>query len=87
MTSRHQLLQALEMDSANPRILALLLATHYRLGWPDAVMQTLRQAQSLGISSRSLQAVPRCAQVIQEEAQACRLPMEHHGEFMDYLGG
>ncbi len=87
MTSRHQLLQALEMDSANARILALLLATHYRLGWPDAVMQTLRQAQSLGIPARSLQAVPRCAQVIQEEAQACRLPMDHHGEFMEYLGG
>ena len=85
-TTRHQLLQALEIDPANAKAHAMLLVTQYRLGRLDGVMQTLRQARERGIPSGELKAVPRCAQLVQEEAQACRLPLDLHGEFMEYLG-
>jgi serine/threonine-protein kinase len=85
-TTRRQLLQALEIDPANAKAHAMLLVTHYRLGWMDAVMQTLRQARSLGVPPADLRAVPRFEQVAQEETQACRLPLELHAEFMEYLG-
>ena len=52
----------------------------------NAVMQTLRQARHRGISSAELRAVPRCNQVVAEEMQTCRLPLDLHGEFMEYLG-
>jgi serine/threonine-protein kinase len=85
-TTKHQLLQALEIDPRNAKAHAMLLVTHYRLGRPEALMQTLRQARSWGIASADLRAVPRCLQMVLEEMQACRLPLELHGEFMDYLG-
>ena len=66
--------------------LALLLVAHYRLERMDALMQTLRQARDQGISAAELKAVPRCQQMVQEEMEVCRLPLELHGEFMDYLG-
>ena len=85
-TTKHQLLQALEIDPRNAKAHALLLVTHYRLGRMDAVMQTLRQARERGISSADLKRVARCQQIVLEEMQACRLPMDLHGEFMEYLG-
>ncbi|MFN7958955.1 MAG: protein kinase [Holophagaceae bacterium] len=85
-TTKNQLLQALEIDPRNPKAHAMLLVTHYRLGRMDAVMQTLRQARERGIPSAELRAVPRCSQVVAEEQQTCRLPLDLHGEFMEYLG-
>jgi serine/threonine-protein kinase len=85
-TTRHQLIKALDIDPANAKAHAMLLVTHYRLGRMDAVMQTLRQARDRGISSRELKALPRCDQLVKEEEQACRLPLDLHGEFMEYLG-
>jgi serine/threonine-protein kinase len=85
-TTRHQLLQALEIDPRNARAHAMLLVTHYRLGHMDALMKTLRQARSRGITSADLKAVPRCLQLVLEEMQTCRLPLELHGEFMEFLG-
>lgn len=85
-TTRHQLLDALVTDPGNARTLALLLVAHYRLERMDALMQTLRQARDQGISAAELKAVPRCQQMVQEEMEVCRLPLELHGEFMDYLG-
>jgi Tfp pilus assembly protein PilF len=86
-TTRRQLLQAIEIDPDNARAHAMLLATHYQLGWMDAVMQTLRLARSRGIQAAELRAVPRCEQLLSEEEQACRLPLDLHSEFMQYLGG
>jgi hypothetical protein len=86
-TTRRQLLQAIEIDPDNARAHAMLLATHYQLGWMDAVMQTLRLARSRGIQAAELRAVPRCEQLLGEEEQACRLPLDLHSEFMQYLGG
>jgi len=85
-TTRHQLLQALEIDPANAKAHAMLLVTQYRLGRLDGVMQTLRQARERGIPPGELKAVPRCAQLVQEEGQACRLPLDLHNEFIGYLG-
>jgi serine/threonine-protein kinase len=85
-TTRRQLLQAIEIDPDNARAHAMLLATHYQLGWMDAVMQTLRLARSRGIPAAELRAVPRCEQLLSEEEQACRLPLDLHSEFMAYLG-
>jgi len=85
-TTKLQLLQALEIDPRNAKAHAMLLVTHYRLGRLDAVMQTLRQARDRGIPSAELRAVPRCNQMVSEEAQTCRLPLDLHGEFMEYLG-
>jgi serine/threonine-protein kinase len=85
-TTRHQLLQALEIDPANAKAHAMLLVTHYRLGRMDSVMQTLRQARSRGIQPAELKAMPRCDQMVKEEMQACRLPLDLHGEFMEFLG-
>lgn len=85
-TTKHQLLQALEIDPSNAKAHAMLLVTHYRLGRMDAVMQTLRHAKERGIPSSALKAVPRCEQVVKEEAQSCRLPLDLHSEFMEYLG-
>jgi len=85
-TTKHQLLQALEIDPRNAKAHAMLLVTHYRLGRLDAVMQTLRQARDRGIPSAELRALPRCNQVVMEELQTCRLPLDLHGEFMEYLG-
>jgi hypothetical protein len=85
-TTRHQLLQALEIDPANAKAHAMLLVTHYRLGRMDSVMQTLRQARSRGIQPAALKAMPRCDQMVKEEMQACRLPLDLHGEFMEFLG-
>jgi hypothetical protein len=64
----------------------MLLVTHYRLGRMDSVMQTLRQARSRGIQPAALKAMPRCDQMVKEEMQACRLPLDLHGEFMEFLG-
>jgi serine/threonine protein kinase len=85
-TTRHQLIEALEIDPNNAKTHAMLLVTHYRLGRLDALMQTLRQARSRGIRSADLKAVPRCQQMVIEEMKTCRLPLELHGEFMEYLG-
>ena len=85
-TTKHQLLQAIEIDPNNAKAHAMLLVTHYRLGRMEAVMQTLRQARNRGIPSADLKALPRCRQVVMEEMQACRLPLDLHGEFMEYLG-
>jgi eukaryotic-like serine/threonine-protein kinase len=85
-TTRHQLLQALEIDPDNAKAHAMLLVTHYRLGRMDALMQALRQARKRGIPNAGLKAVPRCYQMVLEEMQTCRLPLDLHGEFMDYLG-
>ena len=85
-TTKNQLLQALQIDPRNAKAHAMLLVTHYRLGRLDAVMQTLRQARDRGIPSAELRAVPRCNQVVAEEMQTCRLPLDMHGEFMEYLG-
>jgi hypothetical protein len=85
-TTRHQLLQALEIDPGNAKAHAMLLVTHYRLGRLDAVMQTLRQARHRGILPSELKAVSRCNQMVKEEMVSCRLPLDLHGEFMEYLG-
>ena len=85
-TTKHQLLQALEIDPRNAKAHAMLLVTHYRLGRLDPLMQTLRQARSWGIPPADLKAVPRCQQMVLEEMQTCRLPLKLHGEFMEYLG-
>jgi hypothetical protein len=86
-TTRKQLLQAIQIDPLNARAHALLLVTLYRLGWVEAVMQSLRRSRDGGIPAALLLAVPRCAQLVEEEARACRLPLELHQEFMAYLGG
>jgi serine/threonine-protein kinase len=85
-TTKHQLLETLKVDPTNVKATAMLLVTHYRLGELEAVMDTLRQARKLGLRAVDLRAVPRCDQVVNEEAQAGRLPLDLHGEFMAYLG-
>lgn len=85
-TTRRQLVQALALDPANARTHAMLLVTHYQLRDLDAVMQTLRQARDRGLSAGSLRATPRCAQVVEEERRAPRLPPPLHREFLAYLG-
>ena len=85
-TTRIQLLHALELDPANAKAHAMLLVTLYRLGRGDAVMQALRGAQQLGVTSRDLRATPRCLQMIEEELRTGRLPFHQHAEFMEYLG-
>jgi serine/threonine protein kinase len=85
-TTKHQLLQALEIDPTNAKTHAMLLVTDYRLGRLDAVMQTLRQARNRGIMGSELRSVPRCKQLVTEEMNACRLPLDLHSEFMEYLG-
>ena len=85
-TTRRQLLQALAIDPGNAKAHAMLLVTLYRLGWMDAVMQSLRRARDGGIPAAVLLAVPRCAQLVEEEAGNCRMPLELHREFMAYLG-
>ena len=85
-TTHRQLKQAIEIDPRNAKAHAMLLVTLYRLGRMDALMQTLRQARDRGITSTDLRSLPRCRQVVMEEMQSCRLPLELHGEFMDYLG-
>ena len=86
-TTRQQLLRALEGDPANPRILGLLLATHYRMGWPEAVRQTLDEVRRLGVPGRLLRGVPRCGEVAREEARTRRLPPELHQAFLALLEG
>ena len=85
-TTRRQLLQRLDVDPGNAKAHAMLLVTHYRLGWLDAVVQTLRRARERGIPATALKAVPHCEQLVQEEARAHRLPTELHQEFMAFLG-
>jgi len=86
-TTRRQLLQAIEIEPGNAKAHAMLLVTLYRLGWMDALMQSLRRAREGGIPPSSLLEVPRCAQLVDEEARTCRLPLELHQEFMAYLAG
>jgi hypothetical protein len=85
-TTRKQLLQALDIDPRNVKAHAMLLVTHYRLGMLDAVMHTLRHARERGITAEELKGVSRCGQVVNEEMQSYRLPMEHHSEFMTFFG-
>jgi hypothetical protein len=85
-TTRIQLLQALEIDPRNVKAHAMLLVTHYHLGMMDAVMHTLRHARERGISAEELKGVSRCEQVVKEEMQSYRLPMELHSEFMGFFG-
>lgn len=85
-TTRRQLLQALAIDPGNAKAHAMLLVTLYRLGWREALIQSLRRAREGGIPAALLKAVPRCAQVVEEEAAACQLPLDLHQEFMAYLG-
>jgi Tfp pilus assembly protein PilF len=85
-TTRKQLLQALEIDPRNVKAHAMLLVTHYRLGMLEAVMQTLRHARERGITAEELRDVARCEQVVNEEMQSYRLPMELHSEFMNFFG-
>ncbi len=85
-TTRYQLLKALEIDPANAKAHAMLLVTHYRLGRMDAVMETLRQARDRGILPGEMKSVPRCDQLVKEEVRACRLPLDLHSEFMEFLG-
>jgi hypothetical protein len=85
-TTRKQLLQALEIDPRNVKAYGMLLVTHYRLGWMDAVMHTLRHARERGISADEMKRVSRCEQVVKEEMQTYRLPMELHSEFMEFFG-
>jgi len=85
-STKRQLLQALEIDPANAKAHAMLLVTQYRLGRMDAMMQTLRQARARGVEARAMLSVARFEQLVEEERQACRLPMELHGEFMAFLG-
>ncbi|WP_306590573.1 serine/threonine-protein kinase [Geothrix sp. 21YS21S-4] len=84
-TTRLQLLQAIDLDPRNVRAHALLLVTLYRLGRLDAMMQTFRHARDRGISSSALRAIPRCAQLAEEEERACRLPLDQHQEFLAFL--
>ncbi|HEY3401691.1 MAG TPA: serine/threonine-protein kinase [Geothrix sp.] len=86
-TTRRQLLQAIEIDPDNAKAHAMLLVTLYHLGWMDAVMQSLRRARDGGIPAPVLLEVPRCAQLVDEEERACRLPLDLHREFMEYLAG
>ncbi|GLH69684.1 hypothetical protein GETHPA_12170 [Geothrix rubra] len=86
-TTRLQLMQALDLDPANARTHAMLLVTLYRLGRFDALMQVLRGARQRGIPGDDLLGLPRCRQMVDEEARAGRLPVEQHSEFLDYLGG
>jgi serine/threonine-protein kinase len=85
-TTRKQLLQALEIDPRNAKAHGMLLVTHYRLGWMEAVMHTLRHARERGISADELKRVARCEQVVKEEIQTYRLPKELHGEFLEFFG-
>jgi serine/threonine-protein kinase len=85
-TTRKQLLQALEIDPRNVKAYGMLLVTHYRLGWMDAVMHTLRHARERGITADELKRVSRCELVVKEEMQTYRMPMELHGEFMEFFG-
>ncbi|NTW86253.1 MAG: serine/threonine protein kinase [Holophagaceae bacterium] len=86
-TTRRQLLRALETDPSSARTHAMLLVTCYRLGRLDAVMQALRQARHHGIAAVQLRMLPRCDQLVREERERCRLPLELHGEFMAYFEG
>jgi serine/threonine protein kinase len=85
-TARKQLLQALEIDPRNVKAHGMLLVTQYRLGMLDAVMHTLRHARERGITAEELMRVSRCEQVVNDEMQSYRLPMEHHSEFMNFFG-
>jgi serine/threonine-protein kinase len=85
-TTKHQLMQALEIDPDNARTHAMLLVIHYRLGRMDAVMQALRRARNHGIAPADLKAVSRFSQVVTEEMQNCRLSLDHHMEFLEFLG-
>ena len=85
-TTRRQLLRALETNPASARTCAMLLVTCYRLGRLDALMQALRQARHHGISAEQMRGVPRCEQMVREEREQCRLPLELHSEFMEYFG-
>ncbi|HEX7554121.1 MAG TPA: serine/threonine-protein kinase [Geothrix sp.] len=85
-TTRKQLLQALEIDPRNVKAHGMLLVTQYRLGMLDAVMHTLRHARERGITAEELMRVSRCEQVVNDEMQSYRLPMEHHSEFMNFFG-
>ena len=85
-TTRKQLIQALEIDPRNVKAYGMLLVTHYRLGMMDLVMHTLRRARERGITAEELRDVARCEQVVNEEMQSYRLPMEHHSEFMNFFG-
>jgi serine/threonine-protein kinase len=84
--TRRQLRRALELNPDNPKATAMLMVTLYRLGQMDALMQVLRRAQERKISSADLLAVERCEQMLREEEVACRLPLELHMQFLDYLG-
>jgi serine/threonine-protein kinase len=86
-TTQFQLMQALELDPANPKTYALLLVAQYRLGRTDALLETLRRAQAQGLDAATLRTVPRLAQVLQEETQAHRLPPHLRAEFLGFLGG
>ena len=83
--ARRQLLQAIEIDPGHVRAHAMLLVTLYRLGQMDAVMQCLRRARDRGIPASALKALPRCAQLVGEEGQVYRLPLDLHREFMAYF--
>ena len=85
-TTRTQLMQALEIDPTNPRVHALLLVTLYQLGLLESVIWILRSARDKGIPAQELLAVPRCEQVVQEEARCVRLTLRAHGEFMEFFG-
>jgi hypothetical protein len=85
-TTKVQLLQALEIDPNNAKTIAMLLVIHYRLGRMDALMQTLREARDRGVAPGELRGVARCQQMVMEEMQTCRLSLDHHGEFLEYLG-
>ncbi len=84
-TTRRQLLRALETDPTSARTCAMLLVTCYRLGRVDSLMQALRQARHHSLSAEQMRGVPRCDQMVREEREQCRLPLELHGEFMDYF--
>lgn len=84
-TTRRHLLQAIELDPVNAGAHALLLVTLYRLGQTEGVMQVLRQARDRGIRAAALTATERFALIVAEEARDCRLPMQQHGEFMEFL--
>ena len=84
--ARRQLLQAIEIDPGHVQAQAMLLATLYRLGQTEALMQGLRRVRDRGIPATALKRLPRCAQMVSEEEQVYRLPLELHGEFMAYFG-
>jgi len=84
-TTRRQLLQALELDPGNAGTCAMLLVTCYRLGRTDALIQVLRHARGQGLPAADLRAQSRCDQMVREEREQCRLPLELHGEFMAYF--